>query len=184
MSNLQGGLFLASGPSYSYYTVKGSVTVPISLLSRSSLLISQNVLQTMAELAPKVIFPRVVKHAMVCLAKPAFCTVTAEEVVIMNTPEGEIYNTSVLERLVCYLKLVTKSDFKFDCQLPGFLFRFLFPLQCQIIRSSKTSKYEEGIQGLFVRGSNLGNGTTRGVLYSGTRSLYMWSKLWRSGWYV
>jgi len=51
----------------------------------------------MAELAPKVIFPRVVKHAMVCLAKPAFCTVTAEEVVIMNTPEGEIYNTSVLE---------------------------------------------------------------------------------------
>ena len=91
----------------------------------------------MAELAPKVIFPRVVKHAMVCLAKPAFCTVTAEEVVIMNTPEGEIYNTSVLERLVCYLKLVTKSDFKFDCQLPGFLFRFFF--LCSV-KSSEAAK--------------------------------------------
>lgn len=57
----------------------------------------------MAELAPEVIFPRVVKHSVMSLTKPAFCTVTVEEFAIMNTPEGEIYNTSVLQRLVCCL---------------------------------------------------------------------------------
>ncbi|XP_068678677.1 stalled ribosome sensor GCN1-like [Montipora foliosa] len=58
---------------------------------------SHNILQTMVELAPSVIFPRVVTHCMVILAKSAFVTVTTEEVAIMNTPEGEIYDKSVLE---------------------------------------------------------------------------------------
>ena len=61
---------------------------------------SQNVLRTMAELAPNVIIPRVVKHSKISLNKPAFCTVTEEEFAIMNTSEDEIYNTSVLERWV------------------------------------------------------------------------------------
>ena len=64
---------------------------------------SHNILQTMVELAPSVIFPRVVTHCTVILAKSAFVTVTTEEVAIMNTPEGEIYNKSVLERLVVSL---------------------------------------------------------------------------------
>ena len=54
----------------------------------------------MAKLAPEVILPRVVKHSMVCLSKPTYYTVTMEEFAIMNTPEGEIYNTSLLQRLV------------------------------------------------------------------------------------
>lgn len=66
----------------------------------------------MAVLAPNVVFPRVVKHSMVCLTKPAFYTVTVEECAIMNTPEGELYNTSVLERLVCCLKLYIKLNLK------------------------------------------------------------------------
>ncbi|KAJ7333816.1 eIF-2-alpha kinase activator GCN1 [Desmophyllum pertusum] len=58
---------------------------------------SQNVLYTMAELAPKVILPRVMKHSMIGLAKPAFQQVTVQEYAIMYTPEGEIYNTNALE---------------------------------------------------------------------------------------
>ena len=41
------------------------------------------------------------KHSINCLSKPAFLQVTVEEYAIMYTPEGEIYNNSVLERLVC-----------------------------------------------------------------------------------
>lgn len=55
----------------------------------------------MAKLAPKVILPTLMKHSIICLSKPAFLQVTVEEYAIMYTPEGEIYNTSVLERLVC-----------------------------------------------------------------------------------
>ena len=61
---------------------------------------SQNVLRTMAELAPKAILPKVMNYCMSCLAKPAFQQVTLDEFAIMNTPEGDIYNKSVLERLV------------------------------------------------------------------------------------
>jgi len=60
----------------------------------------------MAKLAPKVILPRLIKHGVICLSKPAFLQVTVEEYAIMYTPEGEIYNTSVLERLVCCLQML------------------------------------------------------------------------------
>ena len=63
----------------------------------------------MAELAPEVILPRVVKHSMVHLSKPAYFTVTMEEFAIMNTPEGEVYNTSLLQRLVYELNHGQKS---------------------------------------------------------------------------
>lgn len=54
----------------------------------------------MATLAPEDILPRVIKHSINCLSKPGFQLVTVEEYAIMHTPEGEIYNTRVVDRLV------------------------------------------------------------------------------------
>lgn len=48
------------------------------------------------------------KHSMIGLAKPAFQQVTVQEYAIMYTPEGEIYNTNALEKLVCCLQFWNK----------------------------------------------------------------------------
>ena len=50
--------------------------------------------------APKQILPRVVDHVVINLKKTEFLQVTVEEYNIMLAPEGHLYDTTALKKLV------------------------------------------------------------------------------------
>ena len=52
----------------------------------------------MVLVAPEQILPRVVDHVVVNLKKNEFQQVTVEEYNVMLAPEGQLYDTTALER--------------------------------------------------------------------------------------
>ncbi|KAF8792212.1 eIF-2-alpha kinase activator GCN1 like protein [Argiope bruennichi] len=58
-----------------------------------------NALKTLVRLQPKEIVPTVVSHAVTVLQDPSFVQVTKEEYNIFITPEGQLYDKSVIENL-------------------------------------------------------------------------------------
>ena len=59
---------------------------------------AKNILSTVAGIAPKQILPRVIDHVTVNLRKIEYQQVTLEEYIIMQTPEGQLYDMNALER--------------------------------------------------------------------------------------
>ncbi|KAI0222670.1 eIF-2-alpha kinase activator GCN1 [Lamellibrachia satsuma] len=68
--------------------MKNSDTVTLQL---------QNTVSTLARVSPSSALPKIVAYVEELLSSPALLTVTMEEVAIMNYPEGQLYNTSVIK---------------------------------------------------------------------------------------
>ena len=64
-------------------------------LSRQSI---ENTLATLARVSAESVMPLVVTHAVTVLKNPVLMTVTSRDYEIMLTPEGKLYDQSVLER--------------------------------------------------------------------------------------
>ncbi len=57
-----------------------------------------NTVATLARVAPTVSLPTLMEHICDVLVKPTLTTVTSEEYQIMLTPEGELFDKSILGR--------------------------------------------------------------------------------------
>ncbi|XP_038061522.1 eIF-2-alpha kinase activator GCN1-like [Patiria miniata] len=60
---------------------------------------SSNAMATVVRLASKQILPTLISHAVGCLGNSDLVTITKEEYDIMKTPEGELYNKAIIEKL-------------------------------------------------------------------------------------
>lgn len=58
----------------------------------------KNAVGTLSSLSPNKLLPRVISHVMEGLSRPALLHVTREEYAIMLTPEGELYDNSIIQR--------------------------------------------------------------------------------------
>ena len=58
----------------------------------------QNTIGTLVRLVPDVLLPEMINHSCSCLDNPALLTVTHMDYAIMNTPEGELWDKSVLQK--------------------------------------------------------------------------------------
>ncbi|XP_013411317.1 eIF-2-alpha kinase activator GCN1 [Lingula anatina] len=54
-------------------------------------------ISTLTRLEPRVAVPRLVGHVLTLWSNPGLVTVTVQEYMIMNTPEGELYDKSVIQ---------------------------------------------------------------------------------------
>lgn len=52
----------------------------------------------LSSLSPNKLLPRVISHVTEALSRPALCHVTKEEYAIMLTPDGELYDNSIIQR--------------------------------------------------------------------------------------
>lgn len=52
----------------------------------------------LSSLSPNKLLPRVISHVTEALSWPALCHVTKEEYAIMLTPDGELYDNSIIQR--------------------------------------------------------------------------------------
>ncbi|XP_066545283.1 stalled ribosome sensor GCN1 isoform X2 [Amia ocellicauda] len=58
---------------------------------------AMNAVGALSVLSPGKLLPRVFERIMEVLQRPALCQVTREEYAIMNTPDGELYDKSILQ---------------------------------------------------------------------------------------
>lgn len=58
----------------------------------------KNAVGALSRLSPTKLLPRVLDHITQLLSRPALLQVTREEYAIMLTPEGELYDNSIIER--------------------------------------------------------------------------------------
>ena len=58
----------------------------------------QNAISTLVRVAPSVVLPPLVDYVCKSLSDPALKNVTREEYAIMNWPEGDLYDKSVIQR--------------------------------------------------------------------------------------
>ncbi len=57
-----------------------------------------NAICTLARISPDSVLPELVRHSEQVLENGALMTVTHTDCAIMNTPEGELWDKSVLDR--------------------------------------------------------------------------------------
>lgn len=58
----------------------------------------KNAVSALSGLSPSKLLPRVISHVAEGLSQPALLQVTREEYAIMLTPEGELYDNSIIQR--------------------------------------------------------------------------------------
>ncbi len=58
----------------------------------------KNAVGALSGLSPNKLLPRVISHVTEGLSRPALLHVTREEYAIMLTPEGELYDNSIIQR--------------------------------------------------------------------------------------
>ena len=58
----------------------------------------RNAVGELSVLSPRKLLPRVMDHVTQWLSNPALKQVTRHEYVIMHTPEGELYDKSIILR--------------------------------------------------------------------------------------
>lgn len=58
----------------------------------------KNAVGALSSLSPNKLLPRVISHVTEALSRPALCHVTKEEYAIMLTPDGELYDNSIIQR--------------------------------------------------------------------------------------
>uniref|UniRef100_A0A672G9N7 GCN1 activator of EIF2AK4 n=1 Tax=Salarias fasciatus TaxID=181472 RepID=A0A672G9N7_SALFA len=67
------------------------------LCSRVSPQAVRNAVGALSALSPNKLLPRVISHVTAELSRPALVQVTREEYAIMQTPEGELYDNSIIQ---------------------------------------------------------------------------------------
>lgn len=58
----------------------------------------KNAVGALSGLSPNMLLPQVIAHIIEGLSQPALIHVTREEYAIMLTPEGELYDNSIIQR--------------------------------------------------------------------------------------
>lgn len=72
------------------------MTLNINLFSLQQAV--KNAVGALSVLSPNKLLPRVISHVVEGLSQPALLQVTREEYSIMQTPEGELYDNSIIQR--------------------------------------------------------------------------------------
>ncbi len=58
----------------------------------------KNAVGALSGLSPNKLLPRVISHVTEGLSRPALLQVTRDEYAIMLTPEGQLYDQSIIQR--------------------------------------------------------------------------------------
>lgn len=58
----------------------------------------KNAVGALCGLSPNKLLPQVISHVVEGLSQPALLQVTREEYAIMQTPEGQLYDNSIIQR--------------------------------------------------------------------------------------
>lgn len=66
--------------------------------SRFSAQAVKNAVGALSSLSPNKLLPRIISHVIEGLSQPALLQVTKEEYGVMLTPDGELYDTSIIQR--------------------------------------------------------------------------------------
>lgn len=58
----------------------------------------KNAVGSLSSLSPNKLLPRIISHVTEGLSQPALLHITKDEYAIMLTPDGELYDTSIIQR--------------------------------------------------------------------------------------